>query len=43
MWRLSKLEVRRSVYIYSTMMGIALAISTIYLAYWEIIGLRTWA
>lgn len=42
LWRTSKPEVRGIVYIYSTMISIALVISTIYLTYWGIIGLRTW-
>jgi hypothetical protein len=35
-------EVRRSVRIYSMLVSAALVIATIYLAYWGIIGLRTW-
>jgi len=43
LWRTSKPEDRGIVYIYSTVVSIALVISTIYLTYWGIIGLRTWA
>lgn len=34
--------VRRTVRVYSTLVSVALAITTVYLAYWGIIGLRTW-
>lgn len=43
LWHTSKQEVRGAVYVYSTAVTIALVISTIYLTYWGIIGLRTWA
>jgi Fe2+ transport system protein B len=42
LWRASKQGVRGIIQIYSAMVTIALVISTIYLAYWGIIGLRTW-
>jgi len=42
LWRTSKPEVRGIVYTYSTMISVALVISTVYLTYWGIIGLRTW-
>lgn len=41
--RTHKAEVRNIIYIYSTMISIALIISTAYFAYWGVIGLRTWA
>ena len=43
LWRTPKHEVRGVVYLYSTMITIALVITTVYFAYWGIIGLRTWA
>lgn len=43
LWLKSKEEVRVTIYIYSIMITIALVIATAYLAYWDIIGLRTWA
>jgi CubicO group peptidase (beta-lactamase class C family) len=43
LWRTSKHKVRGIVHFYSTMTSIALVITTIYFAYWGIIGLRTWA
>ncbi len=43
LWRASEGEVRIIIRIYSIMITIALVISTAYLAYWDIIGLRTWA
>lgn len=43
LWRAPKGEIRGFIRIYSTMMTIALIITTAYLAYWGIIGLRTWA
>jgi CubicO group peptidase (beta-lactamase class C family) len=41
-WRPRTDEVRRSIRIYSMLVSAALVIATIYLAYWGIIGLRTW-
>lgn len=43
LWRASKDEVRIIIRIYSIMITTALVISTAYLTYWGIIGLRTWA
>jgi len=43
LWRTPKHEVRGDVHLYSTMITIALVITTVYFAYWGIIGLRTWA
>ncbi len=43
LWRTPKGEVRTIVSIYSTVITLALVITTAYLAYWGIIGLRTWA
>jgi len=43
LWRAPKSEVRGIVRIYSTMITLALVITTAYFAYWGIIGLRTWA
>ena len=43
LWRANRKEVRRSVHIYSSMVTLALLIATVYLAYWGVIGLRTWA
>lgn len=43
LWRASKGEVRIIIRIYSIMINTALVISTAYLTYWGIIGLRTWA
>ncbi len=43
LWRTPKHEVRGIVHLYSTMLSIALVITTVYFAYWGIIGLRTWA
>jgi hypothetical protein len=43
LWRTPKYEVRGVVHLYSTMITIALVITTVYFAYWGIIGLRTWA
>ena len=43
LWRAPKNEIRKIIFIYSTIITIALLISTAYLAYWGIIGLRTWA
>jgi len=37
-----KNSVRYSMYIFSIMITMGLAISTLYLAYWSLIGLRTW-
>lgn len=42
LWKAPKEGVRNSVRIYSTIVTIALVIGAIYLAYWGIIGLRTW-
>jgi CubicO group peptidase (beta-lactamase class C family) len=41
-WRSRAEGVRRGVRIYSMIVSAALVIATIYLAYWGIIGLRTW-
>lgn len=41
-WRAHKQEVRFSVRIYSMIVSTALMIATVYLAYWGIIGVRTW-
>ena len=41
-WRSRADGVRRSVRIYSMIVSAALLVATIYLAYWGIIGLRTW-
>lgn len=43
LWRAPKAGVRRSVRGYSMAVALALAIVTVYLAYWGIIGVRTWA
>jgi hypothetical protein len=43
LWRTPKQEVRPVIRIYSIVVTIALATTTMYLAYWGIIGLRTWA
>lgn len=43
LWSMLKSEVRSVMRIYSTVTTTALIISTAYLAYWGIIGLRTWA
>lgn len=42
LWRTPREEVRSTIRIYTTIITIALMISTGYLAYWGIIGLRTW-
>ncbi len=42
-WRAPKRETRRSVRTYSKIVTIALLIAAAYLAYWGMIGLRTWA
>jgi len=42
-WRAPKQQVRRYVRIYSMIVTTALVITTAYLAYWGVIGLRTWA
>jgi hypothetical protein len=42
-WRSPKQGVRSSVRIYSVVVTVALLIATVYLAFWGIIGLRTWA
>jgi CubicO group peptidase (beta-lactamase class C family) len=41
-WRTPAHAVRKSVRIYSRLVIIALLIAAFYLAYWDIIGLRTW-
>jgi len=41
-WRAPIEGVRRSVRIYSMTVSVALLLATVYLAYWGIIGLRTW-
>ncbi len=43
LWRASQADVRRRVRVYSMAVTLALLITTAYLAYWGIIGLRTWA
>jgi CubicO group peptidase (beta-lactamase class C family) len=43
LWRAPDVGVRRSVRGYSTAVALALVIVTVYLAYWGIIGVRTWA
>jgi CubicO group peptidase (beta-lactamase class C family) len=43
LWRAPKENVRLTVRLYSTLVTIALLITTAYFAYWGIIGLRTWA
>jgi CubicO group peptidase (beta-lactamase class C family) len=43
LWRVPKQEVRASVRTYSTVVTVALLIATAYLAYWGVIGWRTWA
>lgn len=42
LWRTRKYEVGNIVYLYSIMITTAVVISTVYCAYWGIIGLRTW-
>ena len=42
-WRADKNNVRRPVRRYSIVVAAALLIATAYLAYWGMIGLRTWA
>lgn len=41
-WRAQSEGIRRSVHIHSVVVTLALVITTIYLAYWDIIGVRTW-
>ncbi|MFI5118709.1 MAG: hypothetical protein ACHP8B_18640, partial [Terriglobales bacterium] len=43
LWRAPKQEVRRWVRRFSTVVILALLIAAAYLAYWGVIGLRTWA
>jgi CubicO group peptidase (beta-lactamase class C family) len=43
LWRAPATAVRRGVRRYSSVVTLALLIATAYLAYWGIIGLRTWA
>jgi CubicO group peptidase (beta-lactamase class C family) len=43
LWRAPKQEVRSRIRRYSTAVTLALLIAAAYLAYWGIIGLRTWA
>ena len=43
LWSASKADVRPRVRVYSMAVTLALLITTAYLAYWGIIGLRTWA
>jgi hypothetical protein len=43
LWRARKREISGIVRVYSTLITIALVITTVYLAYYGIIGLRTWA
>jgi CubicO group peptidase (beta-lactamase class C family) len=42
-WRVQRGEVRRGVRQFSIVVSVALLIAAVYLAYWGIIGLRTWA
>jgi len=42
LWRAPKQAVRRSVRIYSIAVTTALLIAAVYLAYWGVIGIRTW-
>jgi hypothetical protein len=42
-WRSPKEGVRRGVRRFSMIVSVALLIATAYLAYWGIIGIRTWA
>ncbi len=42
-WRAPKQDVRRNVRVYSTIVTVALMTATVYLAYWGIIGLRSWS
>jgi uncharacterized SAM-binding protein YcdF (DUF218 family) len=41
-WRAPKESLRRGVRAYSRIVTIALLISAFYLAYWDVIGLKTW-
>lgn len=41
-WRAPKESVRRGVRAYSSIVTMALLISAFYLAYWDVIGLKTW-
>jgi hypothetical protein len=41
--RTNRKDVRRAVRRYSILVAVALLIATAYLAYWGVIGLRTWA
>jgi heme A synthase len=43
LWRAPKQEVRKWVHRFSTAIILALLIAAAYLAYWGVIGLRTWA
>ena len=43
LWRAPKQEIRKSVLAFSTIATLSLLISTAYLGYWGVIGLRTWA
>jgi lipid-A-disaccharide synthase-like uncharacterized protein len=43
LWRASPLETRRTMRVYSLAVSLALLICTAYLAYWGVIGIRTWA
>jgi uncharacterized PurR-regulated membrane protein YhhQ (DUF165 family) len=42
-WRARKKEIRRSVRWYSTVVTAALLIAALYLAWWGVIGIRTWS
>ena len=42
-WRAPRDQVRRGVLLYSELVTLALLIAAVYLLYWGIIGLRTWA
>jgi hypothetical protein len=42
-WLARKQEIRRSVRWFSIAVTSALLIATVYLAYWGVIGIRTWA
>ena len=43
LWLARNSQVRKWVFVYSTTVTLALLIATAYLAYWGVIGIRTWA
>jgi hypothetical protein len=43
LWRARKKEIRRSVRLFSIVLTSALLVAALYLAYWGVIGIRTWA